>query len=262
MSKPFPVGVEDAPPVLAPPPTSVARYAGEPLAVVVARDRYTAEDALELIDVEYEPLDPVLDAEHGEIVSDRSFSYGDPDAAFAAADLVVASASPFPRWTGLPGRVLRRRRGLERGERRAHRLGELPGPVHAAFGCGRRARPPGLEAAADHAAELGRQLRDQGDGLRLRRPDRPRLAQARRAGALDGGPARAPRWQLRVDRPHHRPRGGVRRRRRAARAALRRRSRTSARTSARRSRRASTGCTARSPAPTACGTSPRATASC
>ena len=34
--------------------------------------------------------------------------------------------------------------------------------------------PQRLEAAADHAAELGRQLRDQGDGLRLRRPDRAR----------------------------------------------------------------------------------------
>ena len=33
------------------------------VAVVVARDRYVAEDALELIEVEYEPLEPVLDAE-------------------------------------------------------------------------------------------------------------------------------------------------------------------------------------------------------
>ena len=35
-----------------------ARYAGEPLAVVVARNRYLAEDAAELIDVDYEPLEP------------------------------------------------------------------------------------------------------------------------------------------------------------------------------------------------------------
>jgi 2-furoyl-CoA dehydrogenase large subunit len=101
MSKPFPVGVEDAPPYLAA-AHEVARYAGEPLAVVVARDRYTAEDALELIEVEYEPLDPVLDPEHGEVVSDRSFSYGEPDAAFAAADLVVRERFAFPRWTACP----------------------------------------------------------------------------------------------------------------------------------------------------------------
>ena len=101
MSKPFPVGVEDAPPYYAA-AHEVARYAGEPLAVVVARDRYTAEDALELIEVEYEPLDPVLDPEQGDVVSDRTFSYGDPDAAFAAADLVVSGRFTFPRWTACP----------------------------------------------------------------------------------------------------------------------------------------------------------------
>ena len=101
MSKPFPVGVQNAPEYRAA-ANEVARYAGEPLAVVVARDRYTAEDALELIEVEYEPLEPVLDVEHGEVVSDRSFSYGDPDAAFAAADLVVRERFAFPRWTALP----------------------------------------------------------------------------------------------------------------------------------------------------------------
>src|SRR3954468_16771995 len=35
-------------------------YLGEPLVAVVANDRYTAEDALELIDVEYEPLRAVV----------------------------------------------------------------------------------------------------------------------------------------------------------------------------------------------------------
>src|SRR5579859_7513419 len=39
------------------------RYGGEIVAAVVARDRYAAADALELIDVTYEPLDPVLDME-------------------------------------------------------------------------------------------------------------------------------------------------------------------------------------------------------
>jgi len=101
MSRPFPVGVENAPPYYAA-ASEVARYAGEPLAVVVARDRYVAEDALELIDVEYEPLEPVLDAVQGQVVHERSFSYGDPDAAFAAADLVVSERFAFPRWTSCP----------------------------------------------------------------------------------------------------------------------------------------------------------------
>ncbi len=39
------------------------RYVGEPVALVVATDRYVAEDAAELVDVDYEPLDPVADAE-------------------------------------------------------------------------------------------------------------------------------------------------------------------------------------------------------
>jgi aerobic carbon-monoxide dehydrogenase large subunit len=39
------------------------RYVGEPIAVVVAADRYEAEDALALIEVEYDPLPAVTDAE-------------------------------------------------------------------------------------------------------------------------------------------------------------------------------------------------------
>ena len=75
------------------------RYTGEPVAVVVARDRYGAEDALERIEVEYRELDPVVDpvaaAAPGapllhrdvgsNVVSDRRLRYGGPDAAFASA---------------------------------------------------------------------------------------------------------------------------------------------------------------------------------
>jgi 2-furoyl-CoA dehydrogenase large subunit len=101
MSRPFPAGVDSPVPYYAA-AHEVARYAGEPLAVVVARDRYTAEDALELIEVDYEPLEPVVDPEHGQVISDRSFAYGDPDAALAAADLVVTGSFEFPRWTCAP----------------------------------------------------------------------------------------------------------------------------------------------------------------
>jgi 2-furoyl-CoA dehydrogenase large subunit len=101
MSRPFPVGLESAPPYYAA-AVDVARYAGEPLAVVVARDRYVAEDALELIDVEYEPLGPVMEATEGKVVSDRSFSYGDVDGAFAGADLVVSERFHVPRWSCTP----------------------------------------------------------------------------------------------------------------------------------------------------------------
>src|SRR5437763_11525760 len=46
MSRPFPVGVDDAPSSYSA-AANVARYYGEPVAVVVARSRYIAEDALE-----------------------------------------------------------------------------------------------------------------------------------------------------------------------------------------------------------------------
>ena len=41
--------------------TDKVRFQGQEVAFVVAEDRYSARDALELIDVEYDPLDPVVD---------------------------------------------------------------------------------------------------------------------------------------------------------------------------------------------------------
>lgn len=92
------------------------RYVGEPVAVVVARDRYVAEDALERIEVDYEPLPAVTDAEaamapgapllHPEqgsnVAHHRTFCYGDPDGAFATADLVVRGRYAFPRVSAMP----------------------------------------------------------------------------------------------------------------------------------------------------------------
>jgi 2-furoyl-CoA dehydrogenase large subunit len=105
LSRPFPAGIESPVPQYAAAHETV-RYVGEPVAVVVARDRYVAEDAVELIDVDYEPLEPVLDpetaAERVACVSDRSFSYGDFDAALAQAALVVRESFRFPRWSCTP----------------------------------------------------------------------------------------------------------------------------------------------------------------
>ncbi len=106
LSRPFPAGVDCPIPYRAA-AVDVARYAGEPLAVVVARDRYVAEDALELVEVDYEPLQPVLDpleaaATEGLLASDRSFRYGDPESALASAHVVVRERFAFPRWSGTP----------------------------------------------------------------------------------------------------------------------------------------------------------------
>lgn len=106
LSHPFRAAVASEVPYFAA-AADVVRYVGEPLAVVVARDRYVAEDAAALVEVDLEPLDPVLDplaaAEGGPtLVSDRSFTYGDPDGAFRSAEVVVRERFTFPRWTGLP----------------------------------------------------------------------------------------------------------------------------------------------------------------
>ena len=105
LSRPFPAGIDSPIPHYAA-AHETTRYVGEPVAVVVARDRYLAEDALELIDVEYEPLEPMLDAEvaveSAACVSDRSFSYGDVDTALAGADLVVRERFRFARWSCTP----------------------------------------------------------------------------------------------------------------------------------------------------------------
>jgi 2-furoyl-CoA dehydrogenase large subunit len=101
MSRPFPAGLDSPIPYYAA-AGEIARFVGEPIAVVVARDRYIAEDAAELIEVEYEPLDPVMDAEQGIVVSDRSFTYAEVEQAFARAEVVCGGRFVFPRWTCCP----------------------------------------------------------------------------------------------------------------------------------------------------------------
>ncbi len=92
------------------------RYAGEPVAIVIAEDRYRAEDAAERVSVEYEPLpavvDPVAaasadapilhDAVGDNVVHERTFSYGGPAAAFAEAPHRIALDAPYPRNAGTP----------------------------------------------------------------------------------------------------------------------------------------------------------------
>jgi 2-furoyl-CoA dehydrogenase large subunit len=87
------------------------RYVGEPVAVVVAENRYLAEDALDAIKVAYRTLPAVVDPEAAaqssapvlheavgsNIVNDRHFCYGDPDAAFAAAAHTIKLKVHYPR---------------------------------------------------------------------------------------------------------------------------------------------------------------------
>ena len=81
----------------------VVRYVGDCVAVVVAETRYQAQDALDLIDVDYEPLPAVVDPQravasgapqlHPDIAGNQAFHWtvagGDVDAAFKAPDVVI-----------------------------------------------------------------------------------------------------------------------------------------------------------------------------
>src|SRR5574341_353803 len=95
--------------------TDKVRFHGQEVAYVVAEDKYAARDALELIDVEYEPLPPVisarkaLDPDAAVIRDDKEgktdnhifdWESGDKeatDAVFADSDVVVSEEIVYPR---------------------------------------------------------------------------------------------------------------------------------------------------------------------
>jgi carbon-monoxide dehydrogenase large subunit len=97
-------------------PTDKVRYVGEPVAVVAAVDRGVAEDAVELIEVEYEPLPPVLNADEAlkpdaplvwEEWGDNIYYYatyknGDVEKAFAEADVIVKERISSHRYVPTP----------------------------------------------------------------------------------------------------------------------------------------------------------------
>jgi len=92
------------------------RFVGESVAVVIAKDRYLAEDALDHIKVAYKSLPAVIDpleaAKEGaplvhpavgsNVPSTRHFSYGDPDKAFKEADRVIELTVDYPRNSQTP----------------------------------------------------------------------------------------------------------------------------------------------------------------
>ncbi|MBA3331557.1 MAG: xanthine dehydrogenase family protein molybdopterin-binding subunit, partial [Actinobacteria bacterium] len=79
------------------------RHVGDPVAAVVASTRELARDASELVEVEYDPLEPLVDAERAlepdapilhedagsNVVWSGQFDWGDFDGALAEADHVV-----------------------------------------------------------------------------------------------------------------------------------------------------------------------------
>ncbi len=92
------------------------RYVGEWVAAIIATDRYVAEDAAELVDVEYDPLPAVIDAEkaikpdsplvhEGEgsnVAWHRRFVWGPVEEDFAGADVVIRQRFRWRRHSGVP----------------------------------------------------------------------------------------------------------------------------------------------------------------
>jgi aerobic carbon-monoxide dehydrogenase large subunit len=79
------------------------RYAGQTVAAVLAESRALAEDAAELIEVDYEPLDAVLDARSSDVTVTRWHRVsGDVEGAFASAAHVVRATHALPRLAPVP----------------------------------------------------------------------------------------------------------------------------------------------------------------
>jgi CO/xanthine dehydrogenase Mo-binding subunit len=99
-------------------PIAVAKvaYVGQPLAVVVATTKALAEDAKELVEVDYEPLPFVLDADEAtkkdaplvieelgtNVIWQNKYSFGDAEGALKGADLVIDETFTVPRHSSTP----------------------------------------------------------------------------------------------------------------------------------------------------------------
>ncbi len=109
-SRPFIVGVKQ-PMEHWPLAIDKVRYVGEPVAVVVAGSRYQAEDGVDALVARYEPLPVAVEIEQAmqagapvlhevvgsNVVSERHFSYGEPDQAFEQADHRIGLTVRYPR---------------------------------------------------------------------------------------------------------------------------------------------------------------------
>jgi aerobic carbon-monoxide dehydrogenase large subunit len=105
--RPFPVpaldgaAIADEPhPILA---CEEVLYVGQPIAAVIAESRALAEDAAELVEVEYEQLDAMLDARASDLaLLQWSRNSGDLERAFASAAHTVRGRYALPRLVAAP----------------------------------------------------------------------------------------------------------------------------------------------------------------
>ncbi|MBC6718710.1 molybdopterin-dependent oxidoreductase [Aurantimonas sp. DM33-3] len=127
--------------------TDRVRYVGEPVAIVIAADRYLAEDAADEVAVDYEVLPavvepvaalendaPVLHPSLGSnLINERRFSYGDPEGAFASAAHRISIDVAYPRNSCTPIETYGVVASYEPGEDAYDILANFQGPfsIHA-----------------------------------------------------------------------------------------------------------------------------------
>ncbi len=94
----------------------VVRHVGDPVAVVIAESRPLAEDAVEQVVVDYDPLEPVPDVDRavepsaaqiwpkadGNVLADTTDTFGDINDAFTKAEVVVTERFDSHRLTNQP----------------------------------------------------------------------------------------------------------------------------------------------------------------
>ena len=214
------------------------RFQGQEVAFVIATDEYSANDALQLIDVEYEPLPAIVNARKAldpdaplirddkagqrDNLASPTWEAGDEEAtnrAFAEADTVVSRDIIYPRCHPAPLETC----GIiadfnpQTGQLNIYNGNQAPHAHRTVY-----AHVAGL---AEHMIRIRcyghrRRLRQQGAGLPgLRVRDR-RLDRGRRAGQVDREPHREPgldrlrprlrdaRRDVLQGRQDHRPAGG------------------------------------------------------
>ncbi len=96
--------------------TEKVRYVGEPVAAIAAADRYVVEDGLELAEVDYEPLPPVIDPQKAlnsnsplvydglgtNLIHEMSVESGNVKEAFTKADHISRGRISFSRQAAIP----------------------------------------------------------------------------------------------------------------------------------------------------------------
>ena len=187
-----------------------ACWQGEAVCAVVAKTRAQAEDACELVEVTYEELPAVTDAEtaldagtpviHPELgdnlTFERKHEAGEPDKGFADADEVVEATFLFGRHTGVCNEPRAIVADWNPGEQRLTVVSRDAGAAHDAEPV-RQASRAGRAAGARHHQGRRRLVRHQGAHLRGRDGD----GRAVEAAAAPGEVRRRPAGKLRHRHP-------------------------------------------------------------